>query len=163
MHNMPGRPRFGTCILRRVLAAAAAVCVAAVLTFAQSTSNEQAFTITADDTGLEWQPCPDFMPAGCRIAVVQGNATEQNADVLFRLPGNTTAPRHRHTSAERMVLLSGEMRIDADDQPGMLLREGTYAYMPAGLPHSATCESADPCTLFIAFEDPVDAVAVDED
>ncbi len=162
MRNTSHRPAFGACVLRRVSLAFAAACAAGTFTFAQATPSEQTFTTTADDTRLEWDPCPDFMPAGCTIAVLQGDPTEQNADILFRLPGNTTAPRHRHTSAERMVLLSGELRIDADDQQGILLREGSYAYMPAGLPHSATCESSDPCTLFIAFEDPVDAIPVEE-
>jgi uncharacterized RmlC-like cupin family protein len=35
---------------------------------------------------------------------------------------------------------------------------GSYAYGPAGMPHRADCRSKEPCTLFIAFEGPVDAV-----
>ena len=41
------------------------------------------------------------------------------------------------------------------------LAPGTYAYGPARLPHRADCRSAEPCTLFIAFEGPVDRHAFD--
>ena len=37
---------------------------------------------------------------------------------------------------------------------------GHYAYGPAGLAHEGACKSAQPCTLFIAFDGPVDAEAV---
>ena len=59
----------------------------------------------------------------------------------------------------RMVLVSGELQVDYDGQDPVVMRPGTYAYGPARLPHSATCRSAEPCVLFIAFEQPVDAVA----
>lgn len=46
-----------------------------------------------------------------------------------------------------------------DGQPPMLLQEGQYARGPARAAHSATCESDEPCVLFIAFDGPVDAIA----
>jgi quercetin dioxygenase-like cupin family protein len=58
-----------------------------------------------------------------------------------------------------MVLISGRMTVAYDGQAPVELRPGTYAYGPAKLPHSTTCHSAEPCVLFIAFEEPVDAVA----
>lgn len=72
-------------------------------------------------------------------------------------------PQHRHTSAERMVLMSGGMDVDYEGQDVVTLTPGDYAYGPAGLPHAATCRSAEPCVLFIAFEDPIDAFPVDGD
>jgi hypothetical protein len=39
-----------------------------------------------------------------------------------------------------------------------VLMPGEYAYGPAGMPHEATCTGATACTLFIAFEGPVDAI-----
>ena len=41
------------------------------------------------------------------------------------------------------------------------LEPGTYAFGPARLPHRADCRSGEPCTLFIAFEGPVDRHAFD--
>lgn len=122
---------------------------------------EQAFTRTATDADIEWGPCPEFMPEGCRLAVLQGDPAKPDADIYFKLPGNTTAPSHWHHSAERMVLISGRMQVDYDGQEPVVLEAGTYAYGPAELPHSATCQSSEDCVLFIAFEKPVDAMATE--
>jgi mannose-6-phosphate isomerase-like protein (cupin superfamily) len=139
---------------------AAAVLTIAAGSFAGTAlaADEQAHIVRADDPDLEWGPCPEFMPDGCRIAVLQGDPEAQNADVFFRLPGNSTAPHHHHTSAERMVLVEGEMEVDYDGQEPVTLRPGTYAYGPAMLPHTTRCVSSEPCVLFIAFEEPVDAI-----
>lgn len=135
--------------------------VLAILAFwgapAASQPGGGAFTRQAGDQELQWGPCPDFLPEGCEIAVLQGDPAEHNADIFFRLPGGAVADRHWHRSAERMVLVSGELQVDYDGQDSVVLEPGTYAYGPAELPHSAECHSAEPCVLFIAFEQPVDA------
>lgn len=119
---------------------------------------------TASDADLEWGPCPDFIPAGCEIAVLHGDPAKRNADIFFKVPGgNFTVPHHRHTSAERMVLVAGELHVQYDGQESVVLKSGTYAYGPAELPHTAICQSKEPCVLFIAFEEPVDAMAVAKD
>lgn len=138
-----------------VLAGTIAMAVAAGSSAGQA---EDAPVVRDPAAGLEWAPCPDFMPEGCGLAVLHGNPAEHNADVFFRLPGNTTAARHWHTSAERMLLVSGELHVDYDGQEPVVLRPGAYAYGPPRLPHAARCVSADDCLLFIAFEEPVDAV-----
>ncbi|KPQ21515.1 MAG: Cupin domain protein [Rhodobacteraceae bacterium HLUCCA24] len=99
------------------------------------------------------------MPEGCRVAVLQGDPAEPHADIFFRVPGGSEVPRHWHSSPERMVLVSGRMRLTYDGQDPVTLRPGTYAHGPAEAPHGATCLSEEPCTLFIAFVDPVDAMA----
>lgn len=129
---------------------------------ATAVAEQAAFTWDVDSPDLEWAPCPEFMPEGCQLAVLQGNAAEPNADIFFRLPGNSKAPHHWHTSAERMVLVTGKMEVDYDGQAPVILNPGTYAYGPPELPHTATCLSDEPCTLFIAFEEPVDAHASHE-
>lgn len=124
-------------------------------------ADEGAFIRTADSAEIVWGPCPEFMPKGCALAVLHGNPAEKNADVLFKLPAKTTAPLHTHSSAERMVLVSGEMKVQYQGQEPVVLKAGTYAYGPANLPHDATCSSDQDCILFIAFEEPVDAIAAD--
>ncbi|MCC5868485.1 MAG: cupin domain-containing protein [Gammaproteobacteria bacterium] len=121
-------------------------------------SADKVVTWTADDPALQWGACPDFLPEGCALAVLQGDPTKLNADVFFRLPGNSTVAHHWHTSAERMVLVQGEFHVFYDDHDPVVMRAGTYAYGPARLPHSAECRSSEPCVLFIAFEEPVDAI-----
>jgi len=108
---------------------------------------------------LEWGACPDFIPQGCELTVLHGDPAQANADVFLKVPPNFTIPDHWHTSAERMVLVSGELHVTYEGQPTAVLKPGMYAYGPARLAHRAVCESAAPCVLFIAFEAPVDAVA----
>ena len=128
--------------------------------YAQAPVPEQALTHTADDAQLQWGPCPPFLPKGCAIAVLHGDPAKDNLDVFFKLPAKSTLPLHWHTSAERMVLVAGELHVTYDGQKTAVLRAGTYAYGPAKQPHKGFCASAVPCVLFIAFESPLDAVPV---
>lgn len=59
-----------------------------------------------------------------------------------------------------MVLLEGELVVRYDGADAVTLTPATYAYGPAGLPHEGKCVSQSRCTLFIAFEGPVDAELV---
>lgn len=118
---------------------------------------------TAKDSQLKWGPCPPFLPKGCGIAVLHGDPSKNNADIYLKVPANSIIPRHWHTSAERMVLVSGELHVTYDGQKTAVLKPGTYAYGPAKLPHKAECKNAGPCVLFIAFELPVDALPSEAD
>ena len=93
--------------------------------------------------------------------MLHGDPTKANTDVFFKVPANFPIPNHWHTSAERMVLVSGELHVTYEGQPTTVLKPGMYAYGPAKLAHEAVCESDAPCVLFIAFEAPVDAMAVE--
>ena len=112
--------------------------------------------VALDDPALAWGPCPELFPAGCEIAVLHGDPAEPAADVFFRVPANYAIPRHWHSSAERMVLVSGEMTVTYDGHDTAVLTPGMYAYGPPAAPHTAQCRDAGPCVLFIAFVGPVD-------
>lgn len=129
---------------------------------AQAPAKEQALTRTASDAQLKWGPCPPFLPKGCAIAVLHGDPAKDNVDVFFKVPGKSTIPLHWHTSAERMVLVAGELHVTYDGQKTAVLRPGTYAYGPAKRPHKGFCASSSACVLFIAFESPLDAVPVEK-
>ena len=116
--------------------------------------------INPGSSAIKWGPCPPLFAKGCQIAVLHGNAAEPNADVLLRVPGGFKLTPHRHTSAERMVLVGGRLRVRYQGSHARTLGVGHYAYGPAGMPHEAQCLGPQPCTLFIAFEGPVDAEAV---
>lgn len=142
------------------------VCAPSMLTLghpamAQSPLPEPALTWHAEDPQLKWGGCPAFLPAGCGIAVLHGDPAADNVDVFLRVPGKSHLPLHWHTSAERMILVAGAMDVTYEGQATVELRQGSYAYGPARHPHEATCVSEAPCVLFIAFESPLDAVAVE--
>lgn len=128
---------------------------------AQAPHQEPAIAWTADDTRLQWGACLTFLPDGCRIAVLHGDPAKPNVDVFFKVPPKSELPLHWHTSAERMVLVAGELHVTYEGQVATILKPGTYAYGPAKRPHSGFCASEVPCVLFIAFESPVDTVPVD--
>jgi len=118
---------------------------------------EPPLTFTAQDAQLTWGACPEFMPKGCGMAPLHGDPTKKNADIFLKVPPDATIPHHWHTSAERMVLVSGDLHVTYDGMKEVLLRTGSYAYVPAKLGHKAHCGKGAPCVLFIAFEEPVDA------
>lgn len=123
-----------------------------------STPAERAVVRHADDKDLEWGPAPAFMPKGTQLTVLHGDPAKHNADVLLKVPPKTALPSHWHTSAERMILIAGELHVTYVGQEKQVMKAGSYAYGPAKLRHDATCASNVPCVLFIAFELPVDAV-----
>jgi quercetin dioxygenase-like cupin family protein len=122
-------------------------------------TNDQSVGIDLEDSKLEWGGCPDFMPKGCNITVLHGDPSAGNSDILFRVPANTDIPEHWHNSAERMILVSGSMKVTYDGEDPKILKAGSYAYGPAKKAHIASCLDSGPCVLFIAFEGPVDAFA----
>lgn len=122
---------------------------------------EPAISRSISDADIPWGPCPAFFPEGCALAVLQGDPSKPNADVYFKMPGNSSFPAHWHTSAERMVLVSGELDVTYRGQPTTELKTGMYAYGPAKAVHDGRCISTDPCILVIAFEEPVDAFKAD--
>ncbi len=123
-------------------------------------ANEPALAYKYDDKRLQWGPCPPFIGKGCQIAVLHGDPAKNNLDLFFKVPGDFAIPHHWHTSAERMILVSGTLKVTYDDQASELLETGMYAYGPSKRPHTAYCEKGDPCVLFIAFEEPLDAFEV---
>jgi quercetin dioxygenase-like cupin family protein len=145
-------------IIKLVPAAVLGVLAVASSAVADSPPAEPAISRSAGDDALQWGSCPDFLPAGCAIAVLHGDPSQPNADVFFKVPAQSRIPLHTHTSAERMVLVAGVLEVTYQGQAPTRLAPGDYAYGPAGQPHAGHCISDVPCVLFIAFESAVDAV-----
>jgi len=147
---------------RTLLPLTLALCCAAPMVAADPVAGPAAaLSAAVGDPGLHWGPCPPFLPKGCGIAVLHGDPSKPNVDVFFKVPAGSKIARHRHTSAERMVLVAGELTVRYDGQAPVTLRKGMYAYGPAGHPHEASCAAGADCVLFIAFEAPLDAHLVD--
>jgi quercetin dioxygenase-like cupin family protein len=144
------------CSLARgtVVTLAAILLAGVALTFGQAP--EPAIHTHATDPKIAWGPCPEIMPAGCQIAQLHSNPSKPNADIFLKLPAKASFAKHVHSSAERMILLSGEMHVTFEGQTPAVVKAGSYMYGPALRPHSGACASAEPCLLFIAFEEPVD-------
>lgn len=129
---------------------------------AQTDTSETSLARSFKSADLQWGACPDFIPKGCEVAVLHGDPSKPNSDIFFRVPQNFTIPWHTHSSAERMILVSGTLRVTYEGEKTATLKPGMYAYGPAGKAHMAVCEKGDPCVLFIAFESPIDAIPAKE-
>ena len=108
---------------RFTLATALLLALAGPTTLASRT--EPALAFATDDPGLAWGPCPAFIPEGCQIAVLHGDPALANADVFFKVPGDFTIPHHWHTSAERMVLVIRDQKLDRDAHKAVARLFGT--------------------------------------
>ena len=117
--------------------------------FAFGQAQERALTRGAQDPQHQWGPCPAFMPAGCGLAVLNGDPAKPNADVFLRLPAKATVPEHWHTSAERMVLVAGRSpfatRVSRKScsGPGCTPTGPPRSHTPhpVGATHPASCSS----------------------
>jgi len=135
------------------------LCIALFLISNLAIGQEMSVVSTASDAHLAWGNCPDFMPKGCAITVLHGDPAKPNVDVLFKIPTNYVVPKHKHSSAERMILISGLLEVQYEGERPKRIKAGSYAYGPANKPHVAKCIKG-PCVLFIAFEAPLDAIPV---
>lgn len=142
------------------LASSLVLLAASTLAVGAEPAAEPALARTIADADLQWGPCPDFIPKGCGLAVLHGDPAKPNVDVFLKVPSGVTLPNHTHTSAERMVLVAGELKVSFEGQAPMTVKTGTYLYGPADRPHVATCTKGADCVLFIAFEAPLDAIPV---
>lgn len=127
---------------------------------AETPAAEPPLSFTPGDPRLQWGPCPPFMPEGCAIAVLHGDAAKHNADIFFRVPAKASIPPHWHSSPERIVVVAGEVHIGYEGAEKIVLKPGSYAYGPAHRTHTGYCAGETPCVMFVAFELPVDATPV---
>ncbi|MGB5369825.1 MAG: cupin domain-containing protein [Flavobacteriaceae bacterium] len=118
---------------------------------------ETSFATTIDNKDLKWLPAPDFFP-GCSFTILHGDLSKSNLDFFFKIEANTEVVNHTHNSPERMILISGDLEVEYENENPVVLRAGSYAYGPAGKPHKAKCLDNGPCVLFVAMVDPFDAV-----
>lgn len=124
-----------------------------------SVAQENSVAINFHDSSMEWGDCPDIIPNGCNVAILQGDPTKANTDAVFKFQPNTDIPEHWHTSAERMILIQGEMTVTYEGEDSRILKAGYYAYGPSKKPHTAKCNGPEPCLLYVGFIKPVDAFA----
>ena len=77
----------------------------------QAASTEAPLAKTVSDGTLQWSACPAVFPAGCEMAVLHGDPAKPNADVFIRVPAGYAIPAHTHSSAERMILVTGKLDV----------------------------------------------------
>jgi quercetin dioxygenase-like cupin family protein len=95
---------------------------------------------------IEWKPGPPSLPAGAKMAVLEGDPTKEGPFVMrLRAPDGYHIAPHTHPKTERVTVISGTMFLamgeNLDRSAAKTLNAGTYGFWPAGMKHTAWFES----------------------
>jgi uncharacterized RmlC-like cupin family protein len=101
--------------------------------------------------------------SGAEGAIVSGDPSKPGMFVgELRLPAGTQIVPHWHTHAERVIVVSGTgstgMGDTIDLQKGTLIASGTYAELPAKMPHWLVVQT--PMVMVVEAEGPFDVIIV---
>jgi quercetin dioxygenase-like cupin family protein len=102
----------------------------------------------ADDAGiyppneLKWQDGPKSIPAGAKLALLEGDPTKEGPFVMrLKLPDGYKIPAHTHPKTERVTVISGTFNIMmGDDNHARKMPAGSFGYWAAGMKHSVSAE-----------------------
>jgi quercetin dioxygenase-like cupin family protein len=91
---------------------------------------------------VEWKPGPAALPAGAKVAALEGDATKDGPFVVrLQFPEGYHIPPHTHPKTERVTVISGTMFLamgdNLDRSAAKTLPAGTYGFWPAGMKHTA--------------------------
>ena len=94
---------------------------------------------------IEWKAGPLSLPAGAKMAVLEGDPTKDGPFVMrLQTPADYHIPPHTHPKTERVTVISGTMFLamgeNLDRSAAKTLPAGTYSFWPAGMKHTAWFE-----------------------
>jgi quercetin dioxygenase-like cupin family protein len=125
---------------------AALITVAAVVAAPAADSPADRKPVVRPAAEVQWTDHPSIK--GARTAVLWGDPKSGAYGALRSLPGGTSLPLHTHSSDERVVVLSGTISLSFEGEAARDLPAGSYAFVPAGLKHSAICKAGPDCVYF---------------
>jgi len=96
-------------------------------------------------TSIEWKPGPEAIPAGAKMAVLEGDPTKEGPFVVrFQFPEGYHIPPHTHPKTERVTVISGALYLatgeSLDRSNAKRLSAGSFGYWPAGMKHAGWSE-----------------------
>ena len=96
-------------------------------------------------TSIEWKPGPAAIPAGAKMAVLEGDPTKEGPFVVrFQFPDGYHIPPHTHPKTERVTVISGNLLLATgetlDRSSAKKLPAGSFGYWPAGMKHAGWSE-----------------------
>jgi quercetin dioxygenase-like cupin family protein len=96
-------------------------------------------------TTIEWTAGPPALPAGAKMAVLEGDPTKEGPFVVrFQFPEGYHVPPHTHPKTERVTVISGALYLATgealDRGSAKKLPAGSFGYWPASMKHTAWSE-----------------------
>jgi quercetin dioxygenase-like cupin family protein len=101
------------------------------------------------------------LPTCVEGAVQVGDPAKEPFVIVLRAKAGCVVPWHWHSASERVMVVSGTLRMEMKDSPKVLaLEAGGFANLPAKHQHQARCEKT--CTAFIQSDGKFDIHYVDK-
>lgn len=96
---------------------------------------------------LTWGPAPAILPAGARLAVLDGDPTKAGLFTMrLAMPAGYRLPPHFHQVDEHVTVISGAFQVgmgDTFDEAKLsTLPPGTFGVIPPGMHHFARADKA---------------------
>lgn len=130
--------------MRTALAASILIAAIAAPASAQSpaAAPETEHAIVALPNAIEWGPAPPILPAGARLAVIEGDPSEAGPFTMrLSMPAGYRIPPHFHRVPEHVTVISGTFLVgmgDTFDENAMTaLPVGSFGMIPPGMRHYA--------------------------
>jgi quercetin dioxygenase-like cupin family protein len=106
---------------------------------------EAAHAIVALPDQLTWGPAPPILPAGARLAVLEGDPTAPGPFTMrLQMPDHYRIPPHYHPATEHVTVVKGAFKVGMGDkfEASALKRlpAGTFAALEPGFRHFAESE-----------------------
>ncbi|MEX0661520.1 MAG: cupin domain-containing protein [Balneolaceae bacterium] len=94
---------------------------------------------------IEWQDAPPSLERGARVAVLEGNPSEEGVFTMrIKMPDGFYISSHTHPNVERVTVISGNFLLgsgrEIDENGTEKLTPGSYTSMPPGMIHFAIAE-----------------------
>jgi quercetin dioxygenase-like cupin family protein len=112
---------------------------------------------------LKWNDGPPGLPAGAKIAVLQGDPKKEGVfTIRLQFPAGFKVPPHTHPAVEHVTVISGTLNLGTgakfDEAAAHEMTAGAFAAMPAGMQHFAWTKSG--CVLQVHAMGPFEIVYV---
>ncbi len=113
----------------------------------QSPSAKPARRTSSRLQDLNWGPAPAILPAGARLAVLEGDPSKAGPFTMrLEMPAGYRIPPHFHQVDEHVTVISGAFQVGMGDtfDEGKLttLPPGTFGVIPPGMRHFARADKA---------------------
>lgn len=130
----------------RTLLVAAALCAIASAAEAQKSSKASGpsapTAVIALVENIKWGPAPAILPAGAKLAVLEGNPMKPGRYTMrLWMPANYRIPPHFHPAWEHVTVIEGAFNVGMgakfDESAGTTFRVGSFGALPPGMRHFA--------------------------
>ena len=114
---------------------------------APQAARQPVFTPAAD---LKWTDLDPKGAPGVKVANLWGDFAKGAFGAYFKLPAGFAAPLHTHTTAMKVVFISGTYIQAPEGKSEVRLGPGSYMMQPGGnYRHTTSCDKATDCVFFV--------------